>query len=74
MSDGNDTINYEDILTKREIEEAAGKSLSEVLEEAILDLIAMGYENGMTADDVDNVVQKIVNGRAQQNRSTFKLV
>jgi len=47
------------------------KTCDEVLEDAILDLIDLGYENGMTPRDVDTVLEKIIDGRATDVRSLF---
>jgi len=53
------------------VDEGPQKTCEQVLEEAILDLIDLGYENGMTSDDVDWVLNKIINIRAAQRRSQF---
>lgn len=52
---------------------AFDKTCEEVLEEAILELVELGYRNGMTPDDVDFVLNKIMDERAQARRASFKM-
>lgn len=52
---------------------APPRSCEEVLEDSILELISLGYQNGMTPDSVDWVLNKIIDARAQARRAAFKL-
>jgi hypothetical protein len=45
----------------------------EVLEEAILELFDLGRANGMTEDDIDAVLLKMLDDRALSNRKSFKI-
>ena len=54
-------------------DEPFDKTCEEVLEEAILELVELGYKNGMTPDDVDYVLDKIMNERAEARRASFKM-
>lgn len=74
MSSETPITRHEDILTEQEVREAAKKTCEQVLEEALLDFIQMGRDNGMTEGDIDYVLEKIINDRAERNRSKFKLL
>ena len=65
---------FEDVLTEKEVNEAAEKTLPEVLEAAFLDFIQMAVDNGMTEADVDRVIRKVTNDRANFKRSAFKVL
>jgi hypothetical protein len=45
----------------------------QVLEEAILDLFALGKQNGMTEDEIDEVMAKITEDRVAGRRKSFRI-
>jgi len=49
------------------------QTCEEVLEGAILELVSLGYQNGMSPDDVDWVIEKIMNDRCRARRASFIL-
>lgn len=53
--------------------ETPPKTCEQVLEESILELIQLGYDNGMTRADVDDVLYKIIDDRAHELRGSFKM-
>ena len=49
------------------------KTCDEVLEESIWGLLELGYTHGLTVDDVDVVLRKVIDRRAEARRDAFKV-
>ena len=50
------------------------ETTSDVLEEEIYALIELGYQHGMSDDDVRLVLEKILNDDAERQRMQFKVI
>jgi hypothetical protein len=44
-----------------------------ILEETLLDIIKLALDNGLTEEDVDTVLYRIVDKRSERMRSLFRL-
>jgi len=61
------------IISEQEEAEARTMSCDEILVEGIDELIQIAYANGLDDDRVDAVLMHVINKRAEDVRSSFKL-
>ncbi len=65
----NETDEY--ILTEAEIADAKSKTLDQVIDEGICDVIEIGRELGLTDETIDQILQGVLTRRS---RSRFKIL
>ncbi len=62
---------YRDILTEAEIERARSMTNEQILEEGVYTIIEIAKENGLTDEEADDIVRRVLDARV---RSQFKLL
>lgn len=61
----------ETILTEAEIADARSKTVEQVIEEGLCDVIEIGLDMGLTHETIDDVVQRVL---TQRRRDRFKVL
>jgi len=69
MKNDNGTDDY--FLTEAEIADAQSKSLEQVIDEGICDVIDIGLYEGLTDETIDEILQDLLTRRS---RSRFKIL
>jgi hypothetical protein len=62
---------YRDILTEEEIARARSMTNDQILEEGVYTIIEIAKDNGLTDDEADDIVRRVLDARV---RSRFKVL
>lgn len=68
-----DMEKIEEDIAAGKVSEDNGEPVEDVLYETILDLLQISESEGMEEDEVDRVLQRVADYRAQNKRARFRL-